>query len=215
MLITDADMSAIGKILKARRIARGLSARDLGEKVGVSDAHIIYIEKAQRRGAFDKLINIIGALGLTVEEILSVIGQARAANRGDVPSRPLRMIPVVSLVTAGAWHEVTDIFEPGNSDQWIESDVEGESVFALLVVGDSMEPEFHEGEFITVNPHVESLPGDFIIVKNSDGEATFKQLKKYGNRWVLHPLNPRYQDMEVKRGEFHVIGKVVKKEKSY
>ncbi len=122
---------------------------------------------------------------------------------------------MVSWVTAGAWREVSDIFEPGSSNQWIESDVEGENVFALLVMGDSMEPEFHEGEFIIVNPHVESLPGDFIIVKNPDGEATFKQLKKYGNRWVLHPINPRYQDMEVRRGDFRVIGKVVKKEKRY
>ena len=214
MLITDADMSAIGKILKARRMAKGLSARQLAERVGVSDAHIIYIEKAQRKATFDKLMNIIGVLGLTVNEILTVIGQDSAAHEGS-PTRPLRRIPVVSWVTAGAWHEVSDIFEPGSSDQWIESDVEGENVFALLVMGDSMEPEFHEGEFIIVNPHVESLPGDFIIVKNPDGEATFKQLKKYGNRWVLHPINPRYHDMEVRRGDFRVIGKVVKKEKRY
>ncbi len=215
MLISDADMSAIGKVLKARRIAKGLSARQLAERVGVSDAHIIYIEKAQRRATFDKLMNIISTLGLTVDEIMSVIGQKNDDSGGLAYSKPLRRIPVVSWVTAGAWHDVSDAFEPGDSDQWIESDVEGESVFALSVKGDSMEPEFHEGEVIIINPHVEAMPGDFIIVKNPDGEATFKQLKKYGNSWVLHPLNPRHQDMVVRRGDFRVIGKVVKKEKRY
>lgn len=33
-------------------------------------------------------------------------------------------------------------------------------------------------------------------------------LKKYGNTFVLHPLNPKYQDMEVKKGEFQIIGRV-------
>jgi SOS-response transcriptional repressor LexA len=32
---------------------------------------------------------------------------------------------------------------------------------------------------------------------------------------VLHPLNPKYEDLEVSRGEFRIIGKVVKKEKRY
>lgn len=212
MLITDTDMSAIGKVLKARRIAKGLSAKQLAERVGVSDAHIIYIEKAQRKATFDKLMNIIGTLGLTVDEIMAIIGQDKT---GAALKKTHRKIPVVSWVRAGAWREVADVFEPGDADQWVETDLEGENVFALTVVGDSMEPEFQEGEIIIVNPHIEALPGDFIIVKNPDGEATFKQLKKYGNSWVLHPLNPRYHDMEVRRGDFRIIGRVVKKEKRY
>jgi SOS-response transcriptional repressor LexA len=212
MLITDSDMGVIGKVLKARRIAAGLSARELAERVGVSDAHIIYIEKAQRKATFDKLMNIIGALGLTVEEILNVIGHN---GDNDAPVKKIRRIPVVSWVRAGVRHDSTDPNEPGDSAEWIESDVEGANVFSLIVMGDSMEPEFLEGEIIIINPNKEALPGDFIIVKSPDGETTFKQLKRYGNRWVLHPLNPRYEDMEVRRGDFSIIGKVVKKEKRY
>lgn len=44
-----------------------------------------------------------------------------------------------------------------------------------------MEAEFVEGDIIIVNPHVETKPGDFVVVKNDDnGEATFKHLRKYG-----------------------------------
>lgn len=56
-------------------------------------------------------------------------------------------------------------------------------------------------------------PGDYVVVKNGKGEATLKQLKKYGNTFVLHPLNPGYQDMEVKKWEFQIIGKVAEKKR--
>jgi len=214
MPLTSDDMKAIGSILKTRRIAKGMTARQLAEQVGVSDAHIIYIEKGQRKATFEKLANIIRALGLSVDEVLSGIGQS-AFEAAALDVRRLGQIPVVSWVTAGDWRDVCDGYEPGDGGEWIDSDMPGRNVFALRVNGDSMEPEFHDGEILTVNPHTETLPGDFVVVKNSEGETTFKQLKRYGSSWVLHPLNPKYEDHVLKRGEFHVIGKVVKKEKRY
>jgi len=48
------------------------------------------------------------------------------------------------------------------------------------------------------------------------GEAIFKQLRKYGNTLVLHPLNSNYEDIELKKGHrYRIVGKVVKKEKRY
>ena len=205
-------MALIGKMIKARRIALGMSARDLAQRVGVSDTHIMYIERAQRKGAFDKLLNILTELGLSLDELLGMIG--REEMQGTMSGK-VKKVPVVSLVAAGGWKDAMDSFPPGVADEWIDSDVAGESVFALRVMGDSMEPEFQHGEIIIINPHIEAQPGDFIIVKNPLGEATFKQLKKFGSGWVLHPLNPKYQDMEVEDGQFQIIGKVVKKEKRY
>ena len=80
-----------------------------------------------------------------------------------------------------------------------------------------MEPEFVEGDVIIVNPHIEPVPGDYVIVKNDAEEATFKQLKKFGNLFVLHPLNRKYEDIELRKGghRYRIVGKVVKKEKKY
>jgi len=60
-------------------------------------------------------------------------------------------------------------------------------------------------------------PGDYVIVKNDDnGEATFKQLRKYGETIFLHPLSSKYEDIELNaRSKYRVVGKVVKKEKRY
>ncbi|MBI4699030.1 MAG: S24 family peptidase [Nitrospirae bacterium] len=81
----------------------------------------------------------------------------------------------------------------------------------------SMEPEFKEGEIVIINPHLETKPGDYVIITNDDcGEATFKQLKRYGETTVLHPLIAKYPDIELKKGtKYRVAGKVVKKEKRY
>ena len=79
-----------------------------------------------------------------------------------------------------------------------------------------MEPEFKEGEIVIVNPHVEAKSGDYMIVKNNEEEATFKQLKKFGDTLVLHPLNSKYEDIELTaRTKYRIVGKVVKKEKRY
>ncbi len=207
-------MKTVGEFIRQRRAGQGLSARQLAEAAGVSDAHIIYIEKGQRKPTFDKVMRIMEALGVSVEEFLAETGHGEA-NVEPARIGGLQRVPVISWVTAGMWQDVCDAFEPGDADEWIDSDVRGRNVFALRVVGDSMEPEFKEGEIVVVSPHVEAQPGDFVIVKNVREEATFKQLKKYGPRWVLHPLNPKYQDQEVRRGEFRIIGKVVKKEKRY
>ena len=212
--IKATDMKRIGGFIKKKRIEKNLTARRLAELVGVSDAHIIYIEKGQRGASFDIIVNILCALGETVEGMLAEIRRSRSNVEPARMSSPAP-IPVVSWVTAGSWREVCDVFEPGDSDEWIESDVRGRNVFALRVTGDSMDPEFKDGEIIIVNPHIEAVPNDYVVVKNIKGEATFKQLKKYGQRWVLHPINPRYEDEEVKKGDFAIIGKVVKKEKRY
>lgn len=212
MPLNEADMNAIGKLIKVRRLALGLTARQLADRAGISDAHIIYIEKGQRKATFDKLTNIINALGLSVEEVLKNIGRGPDSTSGV---KRLTQVPVVTWVTAGSWKEVCDAFEPGDADTWIDSEVSGEHVFALRVIGDSMEPEFHDGEIIIIDPGVDAQPGDFVVVKNPEGEATFKQLKKYGGRIVLHPLNPKYEDQEVRRGDFKIIGRVMKKEKRY
>ena len=55
-----------------------------------------------------------------------------------------------------------------------------------------------------------------MVVSSEEGEATFNQLKEYGSTRVLHPLNPRYDDTELRRDtEYSVVGVVIEKNKRY
>jgi SOS-response transcriptional repressor LexA len=109
----------------------------------------------------------------------------------------MRRIPVISWVAAGRWTETGEMFLEEDVIEWIETDVKGEHNFALHVKGNSIEPEFNEGDIIIVSPTAKAATGDFVIVKNdNDGEeATFKQYKRYDNTKILHPLNPQYNDI--------------------
>lgn len=101
--------------------------------------------------------------------------------------------PLISWVSAGRYCSTVDLNEPGIAEDWIDTTVPVKKhTYALRVVGDSMEPLFPEGTIIIVEPELEATPGDYVIARNDQHEATFKQLIKDGPDWFLSPLNPRY-----------------------
>jgi len=103
-------------------------------------------------------------------------------------------VPLISWVQAGDFATVVDNFEPGDGEEWIDTTVpKRRYTFALRVQGDSMEPEFHDGNIIIVEPEISAEHGDYVIVRvNNNMECTFKQLIRDGKDLYLKPLNPRY-----------------------
>lgn len=68
--------------------------------------------------------------------------------------------------------------------------------FALMVLGDSMEPEFVEGEVILIEPEGLATDGSFVLAW-LDGEWIFRQLVKQGAGWRLQALNPTYPATDI------------------
>jgi len=125
-------------------------------------------------------------------------------------------VPLLTWVQAGGFASGSDQYPyPGVADEYVETDLQGKYLFAMKVKGDSMEPLFLENDSIIIDPEVQPQPGDYVVVKkDQEEEATFKQLKKYRGVWVLHPLNPRYEDFEMSK-EMRVVGKVIRKQVDY
>ena len=71
------------------------------------------------------------------------------------------------------------------------SDCSGAEVFALQVLGQSMVPEFEEGEIIVIEPDGALRDGSFVLAQ-LDGEWLFRQLRREGEGWRLHALNPAF-----------------------
>jgi DNA polymerase V len=65
--------------------------------------------------------------------------------------------------------------------------------FALMVLGDSMEPEFMDGEIIVVEPEGLATDGSYVVAFHNE-EYIFRQLLKRETGWALHALNPAYPD---------------------
>ena len=87
----------------------------------------------------------------------------------------------------------------------------GAESFALMVLGDSMAPEFVEGEVIVVEPEGLATDGSFVLAW-LDGELIFRQLVRAGAGWRLHALNPAYPTADIP-GLDAVKGVVIQKSK--
>ena len=72
----------------------------------------------------------------------------------------------------------------------------GNEPFALRVLGDSMEPEFKDGEVIIVEPLSTAEDKSYVIALYND-EYFFRQLSFNDDRWHLAPLNDNYPTFEI------------------
>lgn len=68
--------------------------------------------------------------------------------------------------------------------------------FALMVLGDSMLPEFAEGEVIVIEPEGLARDGSYVLAWHGE-EYIFRQLVKRDAGWALHALNPKYPDAPI------------------
>ena len=81
------------------------------------------------------------------------------------------------------------------SDPALESCSAAES-FALMVLGDSMEPDFIEGDIIIIEPEGLATDGSYVMAWLAD-EWIFRQLVKNDGGWKLQPLNPKYPSASI------------------
>lgn len=68
--------------------------------------------------------------------------------------------------------------------------------YALMVLGDSMLPEFAEGEIIVIEPEGIARDGSYVIAWANE-EYIFRQLVQHDDGWMLKPLNPTYPNIPV------------------
>lgn len=158
-------------------------------------------------------MKFLKAYTVDIEDFLRETGYL-PANVEPEHMKDVKNAPVISWTQAGNWQEICDTFQGDDYEEYVKTDTKG--VFALRVRGDSMEPEFHDGDIIVINPYLKQEHNDYVVVCNEEGEATFKQLKKYGKIRVLHPLNPKYDDIELSKDiEYRIVGVVLEKKKRY
>jgi SOS-response transcriptional repressor LexA len=102
-------------------------------------------------------------------------------------------------------------------DELASSCASGEP-YALMVLGDSMQPEFVEGEIIVIEPEGVARDGSYVIAYLEDAEKEddkyiFRQLVKHPEGWMLKPLNPLYPNIPIDSIEAVVKGVVIMKKK--
>ncbi len=81
-------------------------------------------------------------------------------------------------------------------------------LFALRVIGDSMEPEFRDGAIIVIDPAGVAENGSYVLAVQ-DGEYIFRQLVVDGGKMCLKALNGNYPVQPLPGGINDVKGVIV------
>lgn len=186
-------MTTLGENLKKIRKAKKMTQIQLAKKSGVKQSVISDLETGNAKST-GFILELANALGITAEELKKgVLGEAEQSN--VTPVSP-RMAPVLSWVQAGTMTNVETV-DMSQVEEWLPlPDGDCEKCFYLKVQGLSNYPEFHEGDYILVDP---TLPfcdmnsGDIIVVRKFD-DATFKRLviEPDGTKY-LQAINPEFK----------------------
>lgn len=120
--------------------------------------------------------------------------------RGPSPVALPLEVPVINRVQAGYPREFTDLGYPARvADEYVRCpDLADADAFAARVVGDSMQPDYREGDIVIFSPARDVRNGaDCFARLERDDETTFKRVffetGPLGEELIrLQPLNPVY-----------------------
>lgn len=122
-----------------------------------------------------------------------------------------KLLPVLGEVKAGYNHlaqqNVIDYIEPGKDITNLDN------YFGLLVIGDSMSPQFDDGDYVIVKKTDGEFDSGKICVVLINEEGTIKKVVKTDTGIELHAANPyypiqRYSFKEMEALSIRVIGTV-------
>jgi len=152
-----------------------------------------------------------GELGALVQQLAP--GEPPAGATQKLDAAPVELpqdVPLINSVAAGYPREFTDLGYPARvADQYVRSpDVRDPDAFACRVVGDSMAPDYREGDVVIFSPSRPAKDGGDCFVRfERDEQTTFKRVffERDGDekspviRLRLQPLNGKYPARTVAR----------------
>lgn len=197
----------VGEMVEAREAAMELAALlrggvdERGRPTGALDA-------AYKSGALRRLIDRVAPEPSGAREGARGGEEAGGMLGGVVPMRVAgARVPLINKVAAGYPREFTDLGYPVRvADEYLSvPDLDDPDAFAARVVGDSMLPEYREGDVVVFSPSRPIRSGmDCFARIEPDHETTFKRVyleSGAGGAEVirLQPLNPAYAARVVER----------------
>lgn len=142
-------MNDPGPLVRRLRKEKGWDTRQLAEKLGMSYSNLAKKERGEIRVTDEEREQLATIFGLTLEEFDRRWKPPPAGRTRGGPG-----IPVINRANAGL---VIDYEEYGvDSGQGFEyldwGDLTDRDAFAVIVVGDSMQPILHDGDYLVLVP---------------------------------------------------------------
>ncbi len=184
----------------------GLTASGLARRAGLDPTAF---NPSKREGAdgrprwptTESLARVLDAVGEGFDDFAALVEGRRGGSA-----------PLIGFAQAGQDGFLDDAGFPAGAG-WDEVRFPGlgtETVYALQISGDSMEPAYRAGDRIIVAPGAEVKTGDRVVAKTVAGEVMAKVLARRTTRLIeLAPLNPDYPAREFKPAEIVWIARIL------
>lgn len=173
----------------------GYTLKELGLKIGVSDATIKRYETGEIELTQEKIFLLSKALEITPTEIMGL----------DINKETrIKSIPLLGTIAAG-----TPILATENIEEYFNIDSSIKADFALRIKGDSMiEANINNNDIVFIKQQNCCENGEICAVLIEE-EATLKRFYKNENNIILQPANKEYQPIIISDGEVTILGKLV------
>lgn len=208
----------IGEIIKEYRTNNKISQRAFAGRTSLSPSYINTLEKIYNPKTgnpysvtTDVANEIAKAMNMSIEELLSKINGNQEFTINSSPSSAV--VFVYGTIPAGIPMEcIEDVIDT----EEISADMlkGNKQYFGLKVKGNSMYPEYLDGDTIILEKVDDCENGQDCVVMVNGNDGTFKRVFKNETGIILQPLNPEFQPLiytneQIKSLPVKVIGKVV------
>ena len=228
-------------LLKTKRLEKRLTLEQVGEIVGVGKSTVRKWENGMIENmGRDKIVALSKALDIspldilgidkpqesTTKQILDIVFSkleeprqdkvvAYAKSELDDQNKVINMKDYTYDYYDNAVSAGTGQYIGTSQRETITLPVEFDADYVVPVYGDSMEPEYHDGDYIFIESTVNVSDGE-IGVFEYYGDTYVKQLILEDDHAYLHSLNKKYKDMKVDAdSDFRVLGRVVGRYSEY
>ena len=226
----------IGENIKRYRLQNGWTQQELGAKIGISKNAIGNYEKGFRSPKKDTMFDLANAFNISIDDLFPPIQSDSSSNASQIqsiydelnPPRQVKVLNYAKMQLNEQENEVSEAIQLYSYDYYdhpasagtgqylndvrverIELPVDIDADFVIPIKGDSMEPDYHDGDLVFIQTSVDLNDG-VIGVFNYNGDAYIKQLVIDKEQAYLHSLNPAYKDMPITPDtDFRIIGEVV------
>lgn len=206
-------MAEIGKRIREKREAIGMTQEELASKLGYKNkSSIAKIETGANDIIQSKVVEFANILDTTVAYLMGWDEPSVGSHKKGVK------INVLGRVAAGIPIEaIEDIID---TEEISEELAKTGEFFGLRIKGDSMTPAICNGDTVIVRQQDDADTGDIVIATINGDEATCKRLRKYQGGIELISINPGYKPFEFTNEEIQskpvkIIGKVVESRRKF
>ncbi|UYZ90748.1 helix-turn-helix domain-containing protein [Moraxella bovis] len=210
--------------LKKARKAKNLSQSSVAESIeGLSQSAYSQLESGRSK-ATNKMAELANLFGVsaywlatgqgemtakpTIDELRLKMDEIQGKVNGVERANPVKMLPVINEVQAGYFTDIGD----DSYDEYRPAHHKGS--YWLKIKGDSMTPEFRQGDLVLVDKERIATTGNYVVALiEGDAKATFKKYRECFDDgkpyYQLIALNDFYPIIDSRAKPFEVIGVVV------